>query len=63
MLPDCSCYAEDPYHADMDMTSSVPPVSKEQAFLETYFLSLSKFAYDKAKDLTVSCYIRTDKMR
>ncbi|ELT92245.1 hypothetical protein CAPTEDRAFT_174615 [Capitella teleta] len=33
-------------------SAGVPLVSKEQAFLETYFLSHSKFAYDKAKDLS-----------
>jgi len=32
----------------------VPSVGKEQAFLESYFQCLSKFAYDKAKEITVS---------
>jgi len=36
------------------MASALPPVSKEQAFLETYFQCLQKFAYDKAKELSVS---------
>ncbi|KAI8518613.1 PREDICTED: UPF0536 protein C12orf66 homolog isoform X1 [Branchiostoma belcheri] len=31
--------------------SSLPPVSIEQAFLETYFHALSQFAYDKAKEV------------
>ncbi|KAI0221223.1 hypothetical protein LSAT2_027374 [Lamellibrachia satsuma] len=31
--------------------AGLPPVSKEQAVLESYFLSLSKFAFDKAKDI------------
>ncbi|XP_006818351.1 KICSTOR subunit 2-like [Saccoglossus kowalevskii] len=31
-------------------TSSLESVSQEQAFLETYFLALSQFAYDKAKE-------------
>jgi len=30
-----------------------PSVGQEQAFLESYFLCLSKFAYDKAKEITV----------
>ena len=34
--------------------AGLPPVSKEQAVLESYFLSLSKFAFDKAKDIAVS---------
>ena len=37
-------------------------VSSEQAFLETYFLVLSQFGFDKAKELAVSqnvmCYMR-----
>jgi len=39
------------------MASALPPVSKEQAFLETYFQCLQKFAYDKAKELSVSISI------
>ena len=31
----------------------LPPVSREQAFLETYFQCISKFAFDKAKELSV----------
>ena len=38
------------------MATSLPPISKEQAFLETYFQCLSKFAYDKAKELSVSMF-------
>ena len=34
--------------------ASLPPVSREQAFLETYFQCLAQFAYDKAKDSCVS---------
>ncbi|CAH1772805.1 unnamed protein product [Owenia fusiformis] len=34
------------------MASELPLVSREQAFLETYFQCLSQFAYDKAKDLS-----------
>jgi len=30
-----------------------PFVGQEQAFLENYFQCLSKFAYDKAKEITV----------
>jgi len=37
-----------------DSQSAVTPsVGQEQAFLESYFLCLSKFAYDKAKEITV----------
>jgi hypothetical protein len=32
----------------------MPSVSSEQAFLETYFLVLSQFGFDKAKELAVS---------
>ena len=32
-------------------------VSSEQAFLETYFLVLSQFGFDKAKELAVSLII------
>lgn len=31
--------------------ASLPPVSREQAFLETFFVAVSQFAFDKAKDL------------
>lgn len=34
--------------------SPMPSVSSEQAFLETYFLVLSQFGFDKAKELVVS---------
>ena len=33
-------------------SSPMPSVSSEQAFLETYFLVLSQFGFDKAKELT-----------
>ncbi|XP_077990721.1 KICSTOR subunit 2-like [Glandiceps talaboti] len=33
-----------------ESNSSLPPVPQEQAFLETYFLTISQFAYDKAKE-------------
>ena len=35
-------------------TSSSPLLPQEQALLETYFTSLSEFAYEKAKDYVVS---------
>jgi hypothetical protein len=35
-------------------SSPKPSVSSEQAFLETYFLVLSQFGFDKAKELAVS---------
>jgi len=41
--------------ADSVVSQSVatPSVGQEQAFLESYFQCLSKFAYDKAKEITV----------
>ena len=41
--------------ADSVISQSVatPSVGQEQAFLESYFQCLSKFAYDKAKEITV----------
>ena len=38
----------------MNMATVLPPVSREQAFLETYFQCLSQLAYDKAKEACVS---------
>ena len=35
-------------------SSPVVSISSEQAFLETYFLVLSQFGFDKAKELAVS---------
>ena len=35
-------------------TDSLAPVSREQAFLESFFQCLNKNVYDKAKDLCVS---------
>ena len=32
---------------------SIPPISREQALLETFFHALSQFAFDKAKDQVV----------
>jgi len=32
---------------------ATPSVGQEQLFLESYFQCLSKFAYDKAKEITV----------
>ena len=32
------------------MATATPPVSREQAFLETYFECLSQFAFDKARE-------------
>ena len=34
--------------------AGLPPVSREQAVLESYFLSLGKLSFDKAKDIAVS---------
>jgi len=33
---------------------SLPPISREQALLESFFHALSQFAFDKAKDQVVS---------
>ena len=32
---------------------SLPPISREQALLESFFHALSQFAFDKAKDQVV----------
>ena len=34
---------------------SQPPISREQALLESFFHTLTQFAFDKAKDQVVSC--------
>ncbi len=34
--------------------AALPPISREQAFLETYFQCISQFAYDKAREQCVS---------
>ena len=36
---------------------STPPISREQALLESFFHALSQFAFDKAKDQVVSQFI------
>ena len=36
------------------MAAAVHPVVREQAFLESYFQCLSNFAYDKAREISVS---------
>ena len=36
---------------------SIPPISREQALLESFFHALSQFAFDKAKDQVVSQFI------
>ena len=38
---------------------SIPPISREQALLETFFHALSQFAFDKAKDQVVSSFVFT----
>lgn len=42
-----------PTGVECTMADNVAPVVREQAFLESYFQCLSKFAYDKAKEITV----------
>lgn len=36
---------------------STPPISREQALMESFFHALSQFAFDKAKDQVVSQFI------
>ena len=36
---------------------SIPPISREQALMESFFHALSQFAFDKAKDQVVSQFI------
>ena len=35
----------------------IPPISREQALMESFFHALSQFAFDKAKDQVVSQFI------
>jgi len=37
----------------VSQSTASPSAGQEQAFLESYFQCLSKFAYDKAKEITV----------
>ena len=37
----------------LSQSTATPSAGQEQAFLEGYFQCLSKFAYDKAKEITV----------
>ena len=38
-------------------SASIPPISREQALMESFFHALSQFAFDKAKDQVVSQFI------
>ena len=40
----------------MTDTGTAVSMSREQGFLEAFFLSISQFGHDKAKELAVSSY-------